>query len=231
MPDLFRGDPVPVDRPADYDLAGWQARNQPADIDPVIALTLADIAANTNIQRIGVVGYCFGGKYVARWLGRGEAAILAGYTAHPANVAAAEWAGVAAPLSIANAGEFSVPHSAFQVRLPTRRCNSTNTPPPELDTTFPLAEARLAEDILRNASVAWQLDTYSDVPHGFGIRANESLPRQVFAKEQAFVQAVTWFDTFVRPENVTFGVAQTRRASAPYERTFAEEHEAVVAAV
>lgn len=70
------------------------------------------------------------------------------------------------------------------------------------------------------------------MPHGFGIRANESLPRQVFAKEQAFVQAVTWFDTFVRPENVSFGVAETRRGVAAYGRkTFAEEHAAVVASV
>lgn len=107
MPDLFRGDPVPLDRPADFDFAAWQARNKPAAIDPVIALTLADIAANTHITRLGVAGYCFGGKYVARWLegGRSEVPIVAGYTAHPSNVEAAEWAAVAAPLSIANAGK------------------------------------------------------------------------------------------------------------------------------
>lgn len=121
MPDLFRGDPVPIDRPADYDFAGWQARNQPDNIDPVIALTLADILANTTIQRLGVVGYCFGGKYVARWLGRGEAAIVAGYTAHPSNVAAAEWAAVAAPLSIANAGEFLPPSHSSPSAFPSRK--------------------------------------------------------------------------------------------------------------
>ncbi|CAN8100444.1 unnamed protein product [Discula destructiva] len=199
MPDLFRGDPVPVDRASTFDFAGWQARNQPATIDPVIQRALDDITAHTSIKRLGVVGYCFGGKYVARWLGRGVPAIVAGYTAHPSNVAAAEWAAVGAPLSIANA---------------------------ELDTTWPLPQARLAEDILRNASIAWQLNTYSDVPHGFGIRANESLPLQVFAKEQAFVQAVTWFDTFVRPVNVT----TTAAAAGTYgHKSFAEEHEVVVA--
>lgn len=79
--------------------------------------------------------------------------------------------------------------------------------------------------------MAWQLDTYSDVPHGFGIRANESLPRQAFAKEQAFVQAVTWFDTFVRPENVSFGISEVRRSTVYGHKTFAEEHAAVVAGV
>ncbi|KAF2220529.1 Alpha/Beta hydrolase protein [Elsinoe ampelina] len=199
MPDLFRGDPVPVDRPASFNITEWQSRNQPANIDPVIELALNEIRTNTNIKRLGVVGYCFGGKYVARFLGR-NAGINAGYTAHPSNVAAAEWAAVNAPLSIANA---------------------------ELDTTWPLAQARLAEDILRNSSVAWQLDTYSDVPHGFGIRANDSLPRQVFAKEQAFVQAVTWFGEYVKPANGTSRGPSGRKSYGA--KSFDDEHRAVVA--
>ncbi|PNS20032.1 Protein AIM2 [Sphaceloma murrayae] len=199
MPDLFRGDPVPVDRPPTFNLTEWQSRNQPANIDPVIELTLNEIRSNTDIKRIGVVGYCFGGKYVARWLGR-DAGINAGYTAHPSNVAPGEWSAVAAPVSIANA---------------------------EQDTTWPLAQARIAEDILRNSSVAWQLDTYSDVPHGFAIRANDSLPRQVFAKEQAFVQAITWFGEYVKPANATFGGPSARRAYGA--KSFDDEHRAVVA--
>ncbi|KAF4555078.1 Hydrolase tropI-like protein 1 [Elsinoe fawcettii] len=199
VPDLFRGDPVPVDRPPTFNITEWQSRNQPANIDPVIELTLNEIRTNTNIQRIGVVGYCFGGKYVARWLGR-NAGIDAGYTAHPSNVSPEEWTAVTAPLSIANAEE---------------------------DTTWPLAQARIAEDILRNSTVAWQLDTYSDVPHGFAIRANDSLPRQVFAKEQAFVQAVTWFGEYVKPANATYGGPSARKAYGA--KSFDDEHRAVVA--
>lgn len=111
-----------------------------------------------------------------------------------------EWTAVSAPLSIANA---------------------------ELDTTFPLDEARLAEDILRNSTIAWQFDTYSDVPHGFAIRANDSLPRQVFAKEQAFVQAVTWFGEYVKPDGEAHGGPSARKAHGA--KSFDEEHRAVVA--
>ena len=199
IPDLFSGDPIPVDRPDDFDFEEWQTRHQPADIDPIIEAALDEIRTNTNIERLGVAGYCFGGKYVARWLGR-DAGIRAGYTAHPSGATAGEWAAVSAPLSIANA---------------------------ELDTTFPLEEARQAEDILRNSTIAWQLDTYSDVPHGFGIRANESDPRQVFAKEQAFVQAVTWFGQYVKPDTDAY---EGWTGGKKYGwKSFEEEHRAVVA--
>lgn len=99
-----------------------------------------------------------------------------------------------------------------------------------MDTTFPLTAARAAEDILRNSSIEWQLSTYSDVPHGFGVRPNVSMPREVFAQKRAFAQAVTWFDAFVRPADVTFGADASGLSQAEYGlKTFAEEHAAVVA--
>lgn len=103
VPDLFRGQPVPVDAPADFDYAAFSAANQPATIDPIIELTLNEIRTNTNIKRLGATGYCFGGRIVARFLGR-DAGIIAGYTAHPSGTLPAEWAAVSGPLSIANAG-------------------------------------------------------------------------------------------------------------------------------
>lgn len=190
---------MPVDRPDTFNTTEWQSRNQPEDIDPVIEATLNEIRSNTNIERLGVVGYCFGGRYVARWLGR-DAGINAGYIAHPSGATPEEWTAVAAPLSIANA---------------------------ELDTTFPLGDAREAEDILRNSTIAWQLDTYSDVPHGFAIRANDSLPRQVFAKEQAFVQAINWFGEYVKSDADGYGGSGYGKKYG--WKSFDEEHRAVVA--
>lgn len=202
MPDLFHGNPVPVERPDTFNFTAWSTRHQPEDIDPIIETALNEIRTNTDIARLGIVGYCFGGKYVARWLGRNDTGIDAGYTAHPSGTTEAEWEGVSAPLSIANA---------------------------ELDTTFPLSEARQAEDILRNSTIAWQFATYSDVPHGFAIRANQSQPRQVFAKEQAFGQAVSWFGEYV------LGAAEMYYGGRPAGgkkygwKSFDEEHRAVVA--
>jgi len=195
IPDLFNNDPVPIDRPADFNMTAWSSRHGPSTVDPIIQLALSDLTTNANISRIGIVGYCFGGRYVARWLGNTDANIAAGYTAHPSNVQPSEWASMTAPLSLAIA---------------------------ENDMTFPLAESRAAEDIFRNLTIAWEAATYSDVPHGFGVRANASLPRQVFAKEQAFLQAVRWFDEFVRPEDAMDGGLRFRR---PYgKQGFDDEH-------
>lgn len=52
------------------------------------------------------------------------------------------------------------------------------------------------EGLLLNISSPYQLALYSGVPHGFGVRVNDSDPVQLFAKETAFVQAVRWFSSF-----------------------------------
>jgi hypothetical protein len=42
------------------------------------------------------------------------------------------------------------------------------------------------------------MNLFSDVEHGFAVRADISKPRVKFAKEQAFYQAVAWFDEYVK---------------------------------
>lgn len=41
---------------------------------------------------------------------------------------------------------------------------------------------------------------YSDVQHGFGVKGDLSDAKARFAKEQAFLQAVHWFDEYVKKE-------------------------------
>lgn len=48
--------------------------------------------------------------------------------------------------------------------------------------------------------VAYQISLYSDVDHGFALKADLSKPRSKFAAEAAFLQAVMWFDEFVKKE-------------------------------
>jgi dienelactone hydrolase len=68
VPDLFNGDPIPLNRPADFDLGAWRSQGSngknphtPEAVDP---LTIAGIKAlkDMGIKRIGAVGYCFGAK-------------------------------------------------------------------------------------------------------------------------------------------------------------------------
>lgn len=66
---------------------------------------------NLGCKRIGGVGYCFGGKYVCRYLKTGQ--LNAGFIAHPTMVEAGELKGIERPLSIAAAGETLLHPSSF----------------------------------------------------------------------------------------------------------------------
>ena len=46
--------------------------------------------------------------------------------------------------------------------------------------------------------IPYQINLFSDVVHGFAVRGDLSKPRQKFAKEQAFLQAVHWFDEYLK---------------------------------
>lgn len=133
-----------------------------------------------GVKRIGAVGYCFGGKYVARFTGKvgADAGATAdvGYTAHPSFIDADELKAINAPLSISAA---------------------------ETDQVFPAEKRRESEDILKELAegpkkIAYQVNLFSGVVHGFAVRADLEDKRAKFGKEQAFIQAVQWFDNFLK---------------------------------
>ena len=109
MPDLFQGDPVKLNRPEDFDIMAWLQKGGPEgkghlpdQVDPIVEKTLAYVKEQ-GAKKIGAVGYCFGGKYVARFLAKGKG-VDVGYTAHPSFVDEEEIKGMTGPLSIAAAG-------------------------------------------------------------------------------------------------------------------------------
>ena len=52
------------------------------------------------------------------------------------------------------------------------------------------------EAALLGTGLEYTVTLYGGTQHGFGVRANISDPRQKFGKEQAFYQAVTWFNAW-----------------------------------
>lgn len=103
MPDLFHGDPHPYND-STVDLYKWLAGHPAERVDPVVKSTLEHIRGNLGFNRVGAVGYCFGAKYVIRWLGK-SGGIDAGFVAHPSFVEKEELRDIKSPLSIAAAGE------------------------------------------------------------------------------------------------------------------------------
>lgn len=102
MPDLFHGDPHPLNDET-VDLYSWLAKHPWERVDPVVQACLAYIREILGKKRVGAVGYCFGAKYVVRFLGR-DRGIDAGFVAHPSFVGEEELEGIGGPLSIAAAG-------------------------------------------------------------------------------------------------------------------------------
>ncbi|KAF1940732.1 hypothetical protein EJ02DRAFT_445293 [Clathrospora elynae] len=149
---------------------------RPETVDPMYEQVIKHFRDDLGVRRLGGLGYCFGGKYVCRWFKEGglkNGGLDAGFTAHPSFVDAEEVEGIRGPLSIAAA---------------------------ETDVVFPAKKRRKTEDILEEYTVPYQMFLYSGVEHGFGVKGDFSNKKAMFAKEQAFLQAVYWFDEYVRKE-------------------------------
>ncbi|KAJ6090276.1 Protein AIM2 [Penicillium sp. IBT 16267x] len=167
FPDLFNGGQIGPDdmNNGKVDIMAWLGEHQPDVIDPVVAKTIKYMRETLGVKRIAAVGYCFGARYVTRFLKAGK--IDVGYHAHPTGTTHEELAGIEGPLSIAAA---------------------------EIDSAFTTQLRHESEETLIKTGQEWQINLFSGVTHGFAVRADLSVSQQKWAKEQAFCQAVQWFD-------------------------------------
>ncbi|PWY90235.1 alpha/beta-hydrolase [Aspergillus heteromorphus CBS 117.55] len=169
MPDLFAGDPIPLNYYSiTFDIWDWYRHHLPPRVDPIVDGILTAMRETLGCQLIGGVGYCFGGKYVCRYLQSGK--LDAGFIAHPTGVEVDELRRIEGPLSIAAA---------------------------ITDAVFTADKRHASEAILGGLGVPFQINLFSDVEHGFAVRCDLSETRQKFAKEQAFSQAVAWFEQHI----------------------------------
>ncbi|KAJ5714645.1 uncharacterized protein N7483_011826 [Penicillium malachiteum] len=121
--------------------------------------------------KIGAVGYCFGGKYVVRPLAPGRVDVA--FTAHPSHIDEGELKDIQGPLAIAAA---------------------------EYDKIFPAEKRRATEAILRETRFPYQVNLYSGVSHGFGVRGDPTNCEVRFAMRSTFFQAVEWFNHYMKQE-------------------------------
>lgn len=61
---------------------------------------------------------------------------------------------------------------------------------------MPAARRAEIEALLGATGQPFSLALYGGTSHGFGVRANISDPQQKYGKEEAFFQAVRFFDTW-----------------------------------
>lgn len=168
-PDLFDGAPAPHDiNVPGFNTSQFLAAHGPNVTDPIIAKTIAYIQNELKITSIGATGYCFGGRYAYRFGAQGKGA-TAVFTAHPSLLEDGEIVANKAPSSIAAA---------------------------ETDALMSAARRNEIQTILQQTGTTYSIALYSGTSHGFGVRANISDPEQKFGKEEAFFQAVRWFDVW-----------------------------------
>ncbi|KAH6662648.1 Alpha/Beta hydrolase protein [Plectosphaerella plurivora] len=184
MPDIFRGDPAPHD--ITFDAAAFLAKHNPNTTDPVVETTINYIRNKLGVKHVAVTGYCFGGRYAFRFLAKGRGADV-GFAAHPSLLQDDEVLAIDGPASIAAAGKCMVPGDVE---------GSGADLGVEIDSLFE-PERRLAvEGLLGQTAQPFQINLYSGTQHGFGTRGNVSIPEQKFGKEEAFWQAVRWFNAW-----------------------------------
>jgi dienelactone hydrolase len=68
----------------------------------------------------------------------------------------------------------------------------------ETDAIFPAEKRHKSEEILQKVGQPYQVVLYSGVEHGFSVRCDLSVRAQKWAKEQAFNQAVQWFNEYLQ---------------------------------
>lgn len=93
-----------------------------------------------------------------------------GYVAHPSFVDEDELAAITGPFAISAA---------------------------ETDSIFPAEKRHRSEVILLETKQPYQINLYSGTSHGFAVRADLKDKQQKYGKEQAFLQAVAWFDQYL----------------------------------
>ncbi|KAF3396167.1 hypothetical protein F1880_007281 [Penicillium rolfsii] len=166
LPDIFNGDQMDIGdfEAGRIDIPEWISRHGTEVTDPIIDAVINHLREDMGVDKIAGAGYCFGGKYVARFLKPGK--FDTGYSAHPSFVSDEELAGIEKPFSIASA---------------------------EIDQIFTRELRHKSEGILAQTGQIYQINLYSGVEHGYAIRADLSKAQNKFAKEQAFLQALAWF--------------------------------------
>lgn len=166
-PDLFRGDPLTSFDPSVFPV--WSAKHTDDKIDAIVDIALDYAEKTLNARRIGVTGYCFGGRHTFRVLGRQDSRINAGVSTHPSNTLISEIANVTKPIQIVAA---------------------------ELDNLFPNDIRHQAEEVLQGRT--HQSIVYGQVTHGFAVVIETSTTAQGYARWKSQADAVAWFKTWLQ---------------------------------
>jgi hypothetical protein len=108
-----------------------------------------------------------------------------------------ELGAIEGPFSISAAGTFPFTILTSTSMLKEHTLTYPFSTPIETDNIFTTQLRHESEDTLIKAGHPWQINLFSGVSHGFAVRGDLNVKVQKWAKEQAFVQAVAWFNQYL----------------------------------
>jgi dienelactone hydrolase len=163
IPDILQGDDAIQ---GETDLAAWLPNHSAEITRPFVDSFLEKLSKGEEFEFLGLVGYCFGAKYVIQQL-TSNTKVTAGAVAHPSFVTIEEVAAIEKPILISAA---------------------------EIDSIFTEDLRHLTESKLKEIGVDYQIDLFGGVTHGFAVKGDISIPKVKYAKEKAFSDHVYWFN-------------------------------------
>lgn len=168
VPDILKGEAINLNG---YDwgkFPEWRSRHGPDVTLPIVEACIAELRTKHGIKKLGIQGYCFGGKYCALVAGAG---LVEAYgVAHPSFVSVEEFAACKCPAFFACA---------------------------ETDQQFPLPMAEETQKVLEGAGVACEFRRYPGTTHGFAVRGNLEDPVVEKAKTDALQGLSAFFSKYL----------------------------------
>ncbi|KAJ6510798.1 Alpha/Beta hydrolase protein [Mycena sanguinolenta] len=169
MPDLFSGDPILVNPPADFNREKWSASHGPAQTRPIVDSVISALKEQGIVGFAGA-GFCFGARYVFDLAFDGI--LKVSIVSHPSRLVVPD--------------DLEKYASVSKAPLLINSC--------EVDKAFPLEAQAQADAILGEGKFApgYRREYFPGCSHGFAVRGNMSDPLVKAGKEGAFKASVEW---------------------------------------
>lgn len=168
IPDILNNDGY--DPNADYSgLGEWLKSHAPPLTEPIVEGFFTEVIAEFKPSKLFAIGYCFGAFFVLPRL-KDTGVLTAGAVAHPSVRESTLYKEVRKPLLISVGSEDAACDADLRKEI---------------------------NDILTTNKVRFQLDVFSNAPHGYAIRGDLKVPEVKYAKEKTLLDQVHFFEAFI----------------------------------
>jgi len=151
-------------------LGPWLITHREAVSRPLINGFMQEIRRTPGTNRVGAVGFCWGGRY-AILQAHGDSGADAAFAAHPSLITMADFQGVTKPLSLALGTQDSLLDAKTRGGIQMELSGKTDVP----------TEVRI----------------YEDQVHGFALRGDWSSDKDKEAMDEAGRQGMGWLKKFL----------------------------------